>query len=261
MLWISEIIISYSMYCTPTILPRYVSVPSYFNNLPTLPRKSLHCFVVNLINYKKVGSQSVNNWVPLKLYIFEKYKYWFTMLNKDLGQRPQSEIPWESSIHPIYKDTHAMSRVDKSTTHEHTVTPWYKHALQCHIFRKPFLNISLQPPTLFADTHLYTLPPFFTSPYSSIHSSLRWAPNTPLKWLIKDPEHHYRDAFLSHSKDVLFRHSAHLNWMSHSLREIFPSLGSRISHFSNFLFISLAVPSRWPSAGPPYMTSGSRNSS
>ena len=73
-----------------------------------------------------------------------------------------------------------MSHVDKSTTHENTATSCYKHALQCRIFRKPFLNISLRPPTLFTDTYLHTLPPLLTSPHSSVHSSLRLGPNTPL---------------------------------------------------------------------------------
>lgn len=102
-----------------------------------------------------MGKQWVNNSILLKFCKFEKCKYWFIMLNKDLGWRPQFDIPWESNTYPIHKDIHAQSYVDKGTTHEHRATSWYKHALQCHILRKPFLNGSLEP-LLSLLVHIYT---------------------------------------------------------------------------------------------------------
>ena len=134
----------------------------------------------------------------------------------------------------MHKDTHANTHRDKGTTHSHTFTSWHKCALQCHIFRKPFLNISLQQPSLFTYTHLYTSPPFLPSPsplYASSHSSLHFSLMTPLKWLIKNPKHLYMDPFLYLYRDILLRYSASLNPISYSCLETLGSLGFVISHF------------------------------
>lgn len=140
------------------------------------------------------------------------------MLNKDLSQKATI-----SNSLRIKYTVNAQGCTRKHTQgqrhHALTFTSWHKRALQCHIFRKPFLNISLQQPALFTSTHPYTSPPFLPSPsplYASSHSSLHFSLMTPLKWLIKDPKHLYMDPFWYLYRDILLRYPASLNPTSYS---------------------------------------------
>lgn len=106
------------------------------------------------------------------------------MLNKDLSQRPQCEIPWESKTHSnAHAYTQRVTRRYHTLTHSHSPMP--NVLCQCHIFSKPWPSPSSHPPG-FTDTHPHTLPPLFTSPLlfnplvlMSSHYSTKRAPQGP----------------------------------------------------------------------------------
>lgn len=152
------------------------------------------------------------------------------MINKDLSWRPV----WNSLR---IKHTSNAQGYTCQVSHRwsfHTLThPDTNMLCWCHIFRKPFFNISRSRP-LFTDTHLGTWLRSSLPLYSSIQSSLCSASTSPLTRLIKDPGSLCRDTFLYHYVDILFRYSAPHNLGTHSLLETFSSLGFMIPHFPNF---------------------------
>lgn len=140
-------------------MPRFVSVPTYLDNLST-PRISHFITLLLISSTIKSGNPRVNSYVPLKLYKIEKYQSWFIMLNKDLSWRPvwnSLRVKHTSNAQGYICQVSRRQR-HHTLTHPDTNMPcWHR------IFRKPFFNISLQPLALYWYTSIH-MPPFFTSP-------------------------------------------------------------------------------------------------